>query len=183
MVDYLHIAVLPPVSVVSGGCIVCDCRCGPLFDGGSVYTLGPQGSVEHPSTVHHNYFHDQCNLYGCLYHDGGTGFFHSYENVIDKCEKKMFILINGNTAQNKPGEPTHFTFQGNIKVENTYVGPPNKEGDQPRVQCPAYNKQPNPNCTVTGTVFMASSEVSTWPAAAQAIVQAAGPHGDKLVQR
>ena len=28
--------------------------CGPLFDGGSVYTLGPQGSVEHPSTVHDN---------------------------------------------------------------------------------------------------------------------------------
>ena len=30
--------------------------------------LGPQGSAAQPSTVHDNYIHDQCNLYGCLYH-------------------------------------------------------------------------------------------------------------------
>ena len=138
--------------------------------------------MEHPSTVHDNYFHDQCNLFGCLYHDGGTGFFHSYNNVIDKCEKKMFILINGNdgATQTGPEEPPHFTYQGTITVESTYVGPPNKEGDEPRVNCPKYKNQTNPNCTVSGTVFMASSELSSWPAAAQAIVKAAGPDSSRL---
>lgn len=103
---------------------------------------------------------------------GGTGFFHSYNNVIDKCEKKMWLLINGNNAPNGQGIPAHFTYQGSIVVENTYVGSPNQAGDAPRVQC---RKSHNVNCTVTNTVFLGSSVVSTWPAAAQAIVANAGP--------
>ena len=74
-----------------------------------------------------------------------------------------------------PRQPPHFTYQGNIKVERTYVGPPNKVGDQPKVQCPKYLNKTNPNCTVTDTVFLASSEPSSWPAAARAIVAAVGP--------
>jgi hypothetical protein len=147
--------------------------CGPLFDGGGIYTLGPQGTAASPSTVHGNYIHDQCNFYGCLYHDGGSGFFHSFDNVISKCEEKMWLLINGNSEPNDPTRsPPHFTYQGNIAVDTTYVGPPNVAGDAPRVNCPGAKSA---NCTATGTVFMPSSDVSTWPAAAQAIVANAGP--------
>ena len=143
--------------------------CGPLFDGGSVYTLGPQGTAEQPSTVHGNYFHDQCNLYGCLYFDDGSGFFHAWDNVIDKCEQKIWLLINGNSYPNSPQQPKHFTYQGSIRVSSTFVGPPNKEGDAPEVN---YCKS---NCTVTGTVFMESGDVASWPAAAKAVVANAGP--------
>lgn len=62
--------------------------------------------------------------------------------------------------------------QGNIAVDTTYVGPPNAKGDAPRVNCPGDKAA---NCTVSGTVFMPSSDVATWPPAAQAIVANAGP--------
>ena len=52
------------------------------------------------------------------------GFFHAWDNVIDKCEKKMWLLINGNNVgPNKPGKPQHFAYQGNINVSSTFVGP------------------------------------------------------------
>ena len=106
--------------------------------------------------------------------DGGSGFFHSFNNIISKCEQKMWLLINPNSEPNVPDEPEHFTYQGNIVVEKTFVAPPNKAGDAPRVNC----KGPAAvNCSVTGTVFMESSEVSSWPAAARAIVANAGPGG------
>ena len=110
---------------------------------------------------------------GCLYFDGGSGFFHAWDNVIDKCEEKMWLLINGNALPSdvSPDQPLHFTYQGNINVSSTYVGPPNKKGDAPRLNC----KTAPGNCTVTGTVFMESSEVRSWPAEAQAIVAKAGP--------
>ena len=108
--------------------------CGPLYDGGGVYALGPQGSAAHPSTVHGNYIHDQCNLFGCLYHDGGTGFFSSFDNVITRCEKKMWLLVNGNNAPNIPAEPHHFTYQGNINVSHTFVGLPNQVRKRPLPQ-------------------------------------------------
>jgi hypothetical protein len=81
----------------------------------------------------------------------------------------MWLLINGNAEPNKPGTPLHFTYQGNINVEDTYVGPPNKIGDAPRMNCKA-------NCSVTNTTFMATRDVAEWPAAARSIVAKAGPH-------
>ena len=80
----------------------------------------------------------------------------------------MWLLINGNSVPNNRSNPydgpSHFTFQGALAVDSTFVAPPYDPA--PTVNCKA-------NCSVTGTTFLPVDQAQ-WPAAAQSIVAHAG---------
>lgn len=50
-----------------------------LEDGGSIYTLGPQPN----STLAYNYVYNQTQLFGSLYHDEGSAYWHTHHNVVN----------------------------------------------------------------------------------------------------
>lgn len=53
-----------------------------LADGGSIYTLSPQPG----STISYNYLSDQRLRDAPLYHDEGSGGFHTHHNVVDNAQ-------------------------------------------------------------------------------------------------
>jgi len=103
-----------------------DHMCGGLFDGGGVYTLGPQGSYGVRSEVAYNYIHDQCDgMNGGLYHDSGSGFFNTHDNVLKNIGGNWWLVVNPNDGKNDPLDPytgpPHATYQFNIDVYDNYL--------------------------------------------------------------
>lgn len=58
-----------------------------LTDGGAIYTLGPQPN----STMGRNYVSNQRHLYGSLYTDEGSAYWHITENVVNNCPEWLHI--------------------------------------------------------------------------------------------
>jgi hypothetical protein len=129
--------------------------CGELVDGGGIYTLGPQPN----SRVFRNYLHHQCGMYGALYHDGNSGFFNTYENVIAVSPKALWLSIN--TCKPPP-----------ISVYDCYVDVASFHNET-MMNC-ACGPVPNMSrCMATNITVVPDS--GGWPAAAKDIMEAAGP--------
>eukprot|EP01052_Picozoa_sp_SAG31_P012137 SAG31_NODE_702_length_12723_cov_4.100206_5_plen_868_part_00 len=130
--------------------------CGELVDGGSVYTLGPQPG----STVHHNYLHSQCSLYGVIYHDGGSGYFNTFDNVIANSTNAVWVLLNPDPV----GE-----FQPPLRVHENWVD--KRSTSNPfMVNCKPTQKI---NCTVVDTMVVPDN--GSWPDEAKAVIHGSGP--------
>jgi len=54
-----------------------------LKDGGSIYTL----SAQPDSVMRWNYIYNQKRLFGSLYHDQGSAFYHTYQNVVENVQE------------------------------------------------------------------------------------------------
>lgn len=78
-----------------------------------MYTLGPQPN----STVQGNYLHNQCHKYGVLYHDGGSGWWNTFDNVVAKSPDAVWLL----SALRR-----HYTFHSNASDQPAALqrGPP-----------------------------------------------------------
>ena len=105
--------------MTAGGCS----HGGPLLRLPVRYTLGPQPR----SRIFRNYLHSQCNLYGVIYMDGGSGWLEAFENVIANSTAANWVLLNG--AAN--GE----TFQPPLRVYENWVDRPTFESGPQLVNC------------------------------------------------
>ena len=133
--------------------------CGEMVDGGSIYTLGPQPG----SSLHHNYLHSQCNLYGVLYNDGGSGWFHTFENVVANSSSAVWILMN-------PSNPSAGqTYQPPNRAYNNYVDVASSTRP-PMVLCTPVGRV---NCTIVNTTTVPNA--GPWPSAAADTIRASGP--------
>lgn len=58
-----------------------------LEDGGSIYTLGPQPGSEFA----YNFMSDQVKLFGSIYHDEGSAYWHTHHNVVNNGPEWLHI--------------------------------------------------------------------------------------------
>jgi hypothetical protein len=158
--------------------------CGELLDGGAIYTLGPQPG----STCHGNYLHNQCEKYGVLYHDGGSGWWNTFDNVVAESPNAVWLLINAYTPTQPfdPGPGPYFNvpFQPpnhvhDIFVDNTTFFDPKTGRNTTMLHCnSATDPHGDVNCTATYITVVADGEA--WPAKAQAIIDNAGPKTEQV---
>ena len=150
-----------------------------------MYTLGPQPN----STVSRNYLHSQCHKYGVLYHDGGSGWWRTYENVVADSPNAVWLLINSYgipTAPNGSFEPHEHgnpwptsDFQPpnrvyDIFVDNVTFFDRATGGNTTMLDCASpHDRGADANCTATNITVVADG--APWPPAARAIMNAAGP--------
>ncbi len=113
-----------------------------LVDGGSIYTLGPQPGSE----VAYNYCFDQRNLYGTLYHDEGSAYFWTHDNVVQNVPEWLHIWISS----------IH-----NITVERCFY-------DQ------TYQQNAGTNITLSLNQYVNTTAGEGWPLPAVAIMERAG---------
>lgn len=99
---------------------ISDESCLPFWEAD---TLGPQSG----SSIHHNYLLSQCNLYGVLYMDGGSGFIDAFRNVIAASPSAVWVLLNGEAN----GEP----FQPPLRVFENWVDRSTFSSRPGMVQC------------------------------------------------
>ena len=121
-----------------------------LNDGGCTYTLGPQPR----STVSDNYCSiDSAPVVGCFYHDNGSRYFTTKNNVCNASPAPCVYL------QGCCNAPAY-----DIAVSNLWC----------RATAPVRNGCAAENCTIdNATVYMLKSGTK-WPSAAQSIVDASG---------
>jgi hypothetical protein len=157
--------------------------CGELLDGGCVYSLGPQPN----STVQGNYLHSQCEKYGVLYHDGGSGWWNTFDNVVADSPNAVWLLINSygiktylNNGSFDPGtgkyhnvdfQPPNCVHDIFVDQETFYTN--HKTGpNTTMLHCDStLDKRGNVNCTVSNITVVVDGQ---WPPKAQAIIDAAG---------
>lgn len=138
-----------------------------LYDCGSIYTLSAQPGSE----VAYNYIENQVLLYGSLYHDARSGFFHTHHNVV--VGGPMWLYL-----QWGPLGPVD-----NLLVEHNYYNQTNAGGcasPQHADTCKATYS----GCTTKPVKYSPCGNVSlannvevqgdNWPAQALAIKDAAG---------
>lgn len=122
-----------------------------LFDCGSIYTLSAQPNSE----VAHNYIVNQVLLFGSLYHDAKSAFFHTHHNVV--VGGPMWLYLQWGTMG-----PVH-----DILVENNWHNQTVDGGCamvEHKATCPE-------NLTIQNNVLVKGSD---WPAEALAVKVAAG---------
>ena len=161
-------------------------RCGELLDGGCVYTLGPQPN----STVSRNYLHSQCEKYGVLYHDGGSGWWQTYENVVAASPNAVWLLINSYGIPTNPNNGSFEPHEHGNPWPTSDFQPPNRVydifvdnatffnratgGNTTMLDCASpHDRGADVNCTATNITVVADG--APWPPAARAIMDAAGP--------
>ena len=122
-----------------------------LNDGGCTYTLGPQPR----STVSKNYcVSDHAPVVGCFYHDNGSRYFTTTNNVCSTSPATPCVYLQG--CCNAPAL--------DIAVSNLWC----------RNTAPVRNGCVKERCTIDAkTLYMLKAGVK-WPAAAQSIVDSAG---------
>lgn len=120
-----------------------------LFDGGAIYVLGAQGDAA-SSTISSNYVSGDGQPYGALYLDAGASNWTVKNNVVDRAPHGWLYVQNMDGA----------TTRDNLVTSN-YADTTKQQG------APLGLSKAN---SVTGNHL----GLSTWPAAARAIVDAAG---------
>jgi hypothetical protein len=121
-----------------------------LNDGGCTYTLGPQPN----STVSGNYCQqDRAPVVGCFYHDNGSRYFKTFDNVAESSPAPCVYL------QGCCNSPAY-----DIAVSNLWC----------RSTAPVRNGCAAENCVIDAKTLYVISPTTQWPAAAQAIIDAAG---------
>jgi hypothetical protein len=97
-----------------------------LRDGGGVYTLSAQGDALSRSRVHDNYIHDQKSEFGALYHDEGSAYFDTFNNVVSHVPRWLHIwidTIHDIEVHDNFTDTTTLTNNGtNISLHDNYTG-------------------------------------------------------------
>lgn len=125
-------------------------------DGGGIYTLGQQPD----SVIKENYIFDQAQAYAGLYHDEGSAYFTTTDNVVDNYNDPFntsifWLLMNGREDGPNGGKTVY-----QIQVRNNYHVNPNASlGGEPS------------SCDVSDNIQVTAGE---WPAEAKAIMENAG---------
>ena len=125
-------------------------------DGGGIYTLGQQPD----SIVKENYIFDQANPFAGLYHDEGSAYFTTTDNVVDNYNDPFNMSIFWLHMNGMDGGPNGGKTVYEIVVRNNYHRNPNI----------SFRGEPS-TCDVSNNFYIASGE---WPAEAQAIIEKAG---------
>ena len=123
-----------------------------LYDCGSIYTLSAQPRSE----VAYNFIADQAMLYGSLYHDAKSAFFHTHDNVV--VSGPMWLYL-----QWGPLGPVH-----DVIVENNYHNQTVAGG----CATPQHSATCPDNVTISNNTLVAPG--AAWPPAALLIEQQAG---------
>lgn len=123
-----------------------------LFDCGSIYTLSAQPHSE----IAYNYIVNQVLLFGSLYHDAHSAFFHTHHNVVSG--GPMWLYLQGPPCCEQ-ANVSNITVESNWHNQQVAGGCNSK----PAIMCTGVKVQNN---------TLVSGE--SWPAAALAIVAAAG---------
>ena len=130
-----------------------------LNDGGCTYTLGPQPR----SSVTNNYCAmDAAPVVGCFYHDNGSRFFGTRNNV---CSTSPAPCVYLQGCCNSPAY--------DIAVSNLWC----------RATAPVMNGCAKENCTIDKATLYTLKAGDPWPAAAQAIVDKAGAQASRKWER
>lgn len=125
-------------------------------DGGGIYTLGQQPD----SVVKENYIFDQAHPYGGLYHDEGSAYFTTTDNVVDNYNDPFDLSIFWLHMNGREGGPDGGKTVYQIAVKNNYYTNPNV----------SLGGDPN-SCDISENILV---EDGQWPAAAKAIMEKAG---------
>ncbi len=120
-----------------------------LFDGGAIYVLGAQGASP-GSTISGNFVSGDAQPYGALYLDAGASNWTVRDNVIEKAPYGWLYLQNMDNA----------TSSSNNVVSNY------SDTD--------IQQQAPKGASATNTVSDNQLKLTSWPAAAQAVIAAAG---------
>ena len=130
-----------------------------LADGGGVYTLSPQGTtLSDRSTVAGNYIHSATNVFGGLYHDEGSSWFDTHDNVLSAVN--TWLLINN------AGDSTKIN-NNNLSIHDNFA-------DLTRCLDNLSGGQCTNNATQHITYSNNQSGLSSWPAGALSTIAAAG---------
>lgn len=142
---------------------------GQLEDGGCVYTNSPCPNC----SVSHNYFDSDPQVYGCVYHDGGSGLWNDHFNVFNH------IATSAVFAHGSSPHTTVVDMWLNDTKGLALEGDTNRDVHSPNGSC----VDPAMNFTRTGTEGGPHGDDlyriwfgpwANWPAPAQAVVDAAG---------
>ncbi|HIW73902.1 MAG TPA: right-handed parallel beta-helix repeat-containing protein [Firmicutes bacterium] len=124
-------------------------------DGGGIYTLGQQPD----SVVKGNYIFEQYGAFGGLYHDEGSAYFTTTDNVVDNINNEdpnvNWIHVNGGDGGPNGGKTTY-----NLEIHNNYHSNPKT----------SFWGEPS-TCDLTGNHEVTDGQ---WPDEAKAIMEAAG---------
>ena len=93
-----------------------------LYDGGAIYTLGPQYSAQKRSSISYNYIKDQRNVFGAVYLDEGACYYDVIGNVVEN--SPYWFGHNGDTgAASKTNVVTkNYTTPANMFVGGVSAG-------------------------------------------------------------
>ena len=120
-----------------------------LFDGGAIYTLGAQGETP-GSTISANYVSGDAQPYGALYLDAGSSHWTVRDNVVEKAPYGWLYLQHMDGATSS----SNFVVSNYSDTETQQAAPS--------------------GANATNTVNDNQLGLSSWPAAAQAVIDAAG---------
>jgi hypothetical protein len=148
-----------PNSTVSRETVIEGNRIGKFMqhcrDGGGIYTLGQQPD----SIVKGNYIFEQYGAFGGLYHDEGSAWFTTTDNVVDNINNDdpnvNWIHVNGGQGGPGGGKTTY-----NLEIHNNYY-----TNDKT-----SFWGEPS-TCDLTGNHLVSSD---SWPEEAQKIMDASG---------
>jgi hypothetical protein len=125
-----------------------------LRDGGGIYVNGAENK-DFESVMAYNYVEQDMAVFAVYYVDNGASFWSVHDNVCDASPKAWAFFMTGGgnrPAKNNRMAALWYNSSSVLKPVNN---------------CPQYN------CTVDeGTIVAVTSE--TWPAEAQAIIDASG---------
>lgn len=127
-----------------------DVMTSSLFDGGSIYVNGTEGNSPAP-TIQGNYVSQDPQIYGALYLDGGSTYWQVTNNVVDGYSPYWLLVQPG-------GQISQYNT-----VQDNYVG---SQGGT------IYGTPPSDN-----TISDNTTGLTSWPSAAQSIINASGLQG------
>ena len=125
-----------------------------------------------------------------MYHDGGSGWFHTFNNVVSKSSGAVWLLINGYNVPRdahghfQPKNGFDLDFQPTVRVFDTFVDNVTfcYEGKVPCspstiIGCKLHSAA---NCTATNTTVVDATAGQPWPTAAHVVMVAAGPRNNQV---
>ena len=138
--------------------MLCELR---VFGDTNVCTPAVVATGNQPnSTVSGNYGYDQEGPFGCFYFDSGATGFNITDNVAENCSASAVFFNHGNADLSV----SNLWWRNAQSVRNDCVWDPKQRGAGPFWG----------NCTVDSSTTVEVKPGSPWPAAAQAVIDAAG---------